>query len=49
MLKTSAIRTRIDPLTKSQLEKVAAQEQLDLSDVVRRALRDFLLQRSVET
>jgi len=46
-LKTQAIRTRIDPQTRNALEKLAAEENLDISDLVRRALRDFLAGRSI--
>lgn len=40
--KTAAIKVRVDPITKSVLVQIAENELLDLSDVVRHALKDFV-------
>jgi antitoxin component of RelBE/YafQ-DinJ toxin-antitoxin module len=40
--KTEEIKVRVDPLSKSALIQIATEEQLDLSDIVRRALNDMI-------
>jgi hypothetical protein len=40
--KTEEIKVRVEPLSKSALIQIAAEEQLDLSDIVRRALNDMI-------
>lgn len=41
--KNEEIKTRVDGATKNDLWLLAQRRQLDLSDVVREALRDFIL------
>lgn len=41
-MKTEEIKVRVEPITKATLNQLAQQECLDLSDIVRRALRDFI-------
>jgi hypothetical protein len=40
--KDEEIKTRVEPAMKSQLWQVALNRSIDLSDVVREALRDYL-------
>lgn len=40
--KTQQIKARIEPRTRSSLEQLARREHLDLSDIVRRALQEFI-------
>ena len=42
MRKEAEIKARVDLKTKASLCQVAAARELDLSDIVREALRDFL-------
>lgn len=44
--KSEDIKVRVDPLTKVALREIAERETLELSDVVRHALRDFVRQKS---
>lgn len=44
--KTAAIKVRVDPVTKSILIQIAENELLDLSDVVRHALKDFVRKKT---
>lgn len=44
--KTEDIKVRVDPLTRHTFEQIAQQEQLDLSDIVRRALREFIQRKN---
>lgn len=44
--KSEDIKVRVDPLTKSVLVQIADAELLDLSDVVRRALHDFVQKKT---
>jgi hypothetical protein len=43
--KTTAINVRVEQPEKEALEGIAAQEELELSDIVRRALRRFIAQQ----
>lgn len=43
--KTEEIKVRVEPLTKHVLLQIAKQEQLDLSDIARRAFSDFVNKR----
>jgi predicted transcriptional regulator len=43
---TDEIKVRVDPLRKLQLQQVAEEEERELSDIVRRALGDFLDKRA---
>ena len=40
--KTEEIKVRVEPIKKYALEQIAAAEDLQLSDIVRRALGEFL-------
>lgn len=40
--KTEEIKVRVEPLNKLALLEIAERQQLDLSDVVRRALREYV-------
>jgi uncharacterized protein (DUF1778 family) len=40
--KTEAIRVRLEPVDKHLLAQIATEHHLDLSDIVRRAIREFL-------
>ena len=42
------LRVRVNEVTKEQLIKISDEDQIDLSDVVRRALREYL-ERHAET
>lgn len=44
--KTADIKVRVDPLTKTLLAQIAERELLDLSDVVRHALQDFVRKKT---
>ena len=44
--KTEEIKVRVEPLNKLALSQIAAEESLDLSDIVRKALREFISRRS---
>lgn len=39
---TEEIKVRIDPLKKCALQQIADEEQLTISDIARRALREFI-------
>lgn len=41
-LKTEEIKVRVEPLKKLALVQIADSEDLDLSDIVRRALGEFI-------
>jgi hypothetical protein len=47
--KTEEIKARVEPLTKHSLQAIAAQERLDVSDIVRRALREFIERHTQRT
>lgn len=47
--KTEEIKARVEPLTKHSLQEIAAQERLDVSDIVRRALREFIERQTQRT
>lgn len=40
--KSAEIKIRVEPLTRNALEQLATLRQLDLSDIVRQALREHL-------
>ncbi|MCF7762788.1 MAG: ribbon-helix-helix domain-containing protein [Verrucomicrobia bacterium] len=40
--KNAAVKARVDAKTRDSLETIAAREQLDVSDLIRRAIREFL-------
>jgi hypothetical protein len=44
-MKTEEIKVRVEPLTKLAALQVAREEQLDLSDIMRRALQEYLRRR----
>ena len=44
--KTSEIKARIEDEFKTSLRSLAAQEHLDLSDILRRAVREFITRRN---
>lgn len=44
--KTADIKVRVDALTKTVLIQIAEEDLLDLSDVVRHALKDFVQKRT---
>lgn len=43
--KTEEIKVRVEPLKKLALEQIAQDEDLKLSDIVRRALGEFLTKK----
>lgn len=44
--KTEEIKVRVEPFLKLSFEQIADREHLDLSDIVRRALREWLEKRT---
>lgn len=40
--KNEDVRARVDAWTRSNLEHLAAREDLDISDLIRKALREFI-------
>ncbi len=44
--KSEDIKVRVDPLTKNTLIQIAESETLDLSDIVRFAIRDYVSRRT---
>lgn len=46
--KSEDIKARVDPWTKANLQHLASLENLDLSDLVRRALREFIDRRGTQ-
>ena len=47
--KSEDIKVRVDALTKRALVQIAEEELLELSDIVRRALYDFVAKKSKST
>lgn len=45
MKMTEEIKVRVEPLAKHSLEQMARAEQLQLSDMVRRAIREYIAKR----
>jgi len=45
-MKTEEIKVRVDPLSKSALVQIATEEDVDLSDIVRRAFRNLISEHS---
>lgn len=43
--KSEEIKVRVEPLSKLALLQIAQEEALDLSDIVRKAIRQFVAQR----
>ena len=43
--KTEAIKIRVEPLSKLALVQIATEESLDVSDIVRKAIREFINRR----
>lgn len=48
-LMSAELKSRVDPAVKLRLEQIAANRELDLSDVVREALRQYLQRQPVPT
>jgi hypothetical protein len=46
MRKSEEVKARVEPLTRLGLEEIARNEHLDLSDIVRRALREYMERRA---
>jgi len=44
--KSEEIKIRVEPMSKLALMQIAGEECLDLSDIVRKALREFISRRS---
>ena len=47
--KTEEIKVRVEPLTKLKCLQIADEEQLDLSDIIRRALFEYVHRRQKHT
>lgn len=47
--KTEEIKVRVEPFLKLSFEQIADREHLDTSDIVRRALREWLEKHTPQT
>jgi predicted transcriptional regulator len=47
MLKSAEIKIRVEPTIKLGVEQIAQEEHLDVADIVRRALREYIQRRSI--